>query len=422
MLTTSIFFNNLQAITSSNDVCIALSGGLDSSVLLYLFYTLRSKEPRLNLRAVHAHHGLSIHADKWLSTCEMLCKAYQIPLLVSHLKIKKTPQASLENVAREGRYEFFKGILKENECLVTGHHQNDQAETLLLQLFRGAGPKGLAAMPSMTAFGKGFLIRPLLSYKKAALLQFALDNQLKWIEDESNYDVNFDRNFLRSELMPLLEKRWPAVINNLARVARHCAQADYFIGKQLDESFQEAFDQSTNGLRIDMLLKHDALTQNYLLRYWLQYINLSLPSTEKLKILREEILGAKQDAMPLLRWRQVEVRRYHNQLYAMPPLPKHDTSQIIPWNLEQDLMLPGGIGRITINQLTELGLKRETLENVTIRFRQGGECCRLKNRKHSHSLKKLFQTWCVPPWQRDRVPLLYANDHLKAIIGYAACE
>lgn len=422
MLSFESFYHFLQEKTSSNRFCIAFSGGLDSAVLLHLFNALSRIDSNINLRAIHINHGLSPNANHWEKQCQEICHQYQIPLHIKQLKLSKKPKMSLEDLARRARYDVFRQYLSQGETLVTAHHQDDQAETLLLQLFRGAGPKGLASMPGYVSFGQGFLIRPLLNFQKLALQQYAEKEGLQWIEDESNGNINFDRNFLRHEILPLLKQRWPNIADNLARSAYHCANADKYIAQQVVHIFEDLFNSENLALHIPSLLNHSIETQNYVIRYWLQRLDFPLPSTKKLGILHDEILKSRHDGNPLLRWKQVEIRRYNNYLYAMSPLSAHNTTLVIRWQMTDDLILPNNLGVIKLDELINSGINLDIPEPITVRFRQGGERCRLKNRTHTHSLKKLFQDWKIPPWNRDRIPLLYKGDELKAIVGYAVCE
>ncbi len=414
------FIKQLRAVTSLKNFCLAFSGGVDSTVLVHLFNKFKQIEPNLSLRAIHVHHGLNQFADDWVISCQDICDRYHMPLLITYLNLPKKTKYSLEELARIERYQIFKTELRQNEVLVTAHHQEDQAETLLLQLFRGAGPKGLASMPMLTNFGQGFLLRPLLNFAKKKLLQFAEKENLNWIEDESNRDSAFDRNFLRQQIFPLLTQRWPSISKNLARSAWHCAQADHFIEAKIKLFFEEIFSSESKTLDIFKLIQHDFVTQSYIVRFWLKFLKFPLPNTKKIFMLLEQMVNAKIDSMPLLCWQEVEIRRFKGQLYAMPSLPAHDVTKIIPWDLKADLVLDQD-KIITRHELTELGLHLADLQNVTIRYRRGGENCRLPGRHHHHALKKLLQAWRVPPWERDRIPLLYTNEMLCAIVGYTAC-
>lgn len=421
MLTVDQFLPHISSLTNATRFLIAFSGGLDSSVLLHLFVQCKTFNPKLELRAVYINHGLSPNADHWQQVCHRTCDEYGVTLVIKKLQLKKKPQQSLEELARIERYQAFRELLADNEILITGHHQDDQAETVILQLFRGSGPYGLAAMPVEAAFGKTALIRPLLNFRRAALLAYAKQNDMTWLEDESNSNTTFDRNFLRQELLPMMEERWPGLINNLTRTARHCGQAKQYIEHSVQNLYLTIFEPATKGLKLSLLLEQDLVVQSYLIRYWLGQLAMPIPNTKKLNMLLEQ-LTCRHDAMPLVRWSNVEVRRYDGSLFALTLLQPHDVDTVIPWNLESDLELPADLGSISLQLLSDHGLDLSMLQDVTIRFRRGGERCRLLNRNHSHSLKKLLQLWRVPPWQRDRIPLLYSAEELKAVIGYAICQ
>jgi tRNA(Ile)-lysidine synthase len=412
------FFTTVQNLAFTKKFCIALSGGLDSRVLLHLFSKLLKMDPSFHLRAIHVHHGLSPRADDWAQLCQVFCISYPIPLEVVPITITKQPQQSLEAIARNQRYQALQERIQENEALVTAHQENDQAETLLLQLFRGAGPRGLAAMPAMTSFGKGYLFRPLLTATRTQLENYARAEGLEWIEDESNANQAFDRNFIRHELLPLIQTRWPKITANLSRAAQHCAEADSLLKHHVLQAFQRVFNAKDQSLSILGILSLENAIQNQVLRHWLSILGFSLPSTKKLLQIKQEILRCRQDARPLICWEGIEMRRYGDSLYILAPLGPHDPAIVIPWDLKEDLALPNGLGILSPKDLEQHGLELEQLTGVTIRFRQGGEKCRLKNRDHSHCLKKLFQEWQVPPWLRNRVPLLYSKEELRAVIGY----
>lgn len=421
MLTAEQLQSQLSSLTSATKFAIAFSGGLDSSVLLHLLLQYQKSFPNIELRAIHINHGLSPHADHWEQVCKQTCSDYGVVLASKKLHLHKMPQQSLEALARAERYQALRELLEDDEVLVTGHHQDDQAETVLLQLFRGSGPYGLAAMPVAATFGGTTLIRPLLNYRRADLLAYANQHGITWLEDESNTNTSFDRNFLRQELLPVMEQRWPGLITNLTRTASHCGQAKQYIEHSVRTLYLEIFEPATKSMNVSLLLEQDRLVQSYLIRYWLGQLPMPIPNTKKLNMLLEQ-LTCRHDAMPLIKWSNVEARRYDGSLFVLTSLPFHDVDTVIPWDLSSDLQLPANLGFISLQTLKDHGLDLQNLTEVTIRFRKGGERCRLMNRKHSHSLKKLLQLWRIPPWQRDRIPLLYSAEELKAVIGYAICQ
>lgn len=304
--------------------------------------------------------------------------------------------------------------------MLTAHHQDDQAETVLLQLLRGAGPKGLAAMPALKPFAQGWLGRPLLSFTRAQLTKFAEQHALQWIEDESNTNTHFTRNFLRHDIMPLLRKRWPEVSNTLARVAENCAQAQQILDDVAEQDLQTLQGSSANTLSITKLRDKDVVSQRHILRAWLNQLNFPLPSAVKLKQIQQDMLYAREDKLPHFSWRGIELRRYRDDLYAMPKLPSNVAQQDRDWDLAQTLVLPN-IGTLSTTLTQSMGLRCD-ITKVNVRFRKGGETLRLPGRSCHHELKKLFQDWGIPPWQRQRIPLVYVEDQLAAVVGYAVSE
>lgn len=422
MFSSKNLYQILCKLTSQRKFLIAYSGGLDSHVLLHAMYSLRKNYPEMQLTAVHVHHGLSANANIWAKHCRQICQSLSIDCVVKKIKIEKNSEYSLEEVARTERYQVLAELLKPDTCLLTAHTKDDQAETLLLQLFRGAGPKGLAAMPEIKSFAASQLIRPLLSFTRAELQQYAADNQLTWIEDESNDNQQFDRNYIRHELLPIMQKRWPGIMTTLARTARHCAESSALVSCLAQQDLQKMQDNVTNKLSIVELLALDLARQRNVLREWLRQLNFSIPNEAHLLQIQQEILLAKEDADPVVSWDNVEIRRYQDNLYAMSPLPLHDVSWNAKWNMQQPLKLPGNLGSLDAKKILAQGLMLPKKSKIEVRFRQGGERCQPVGRKGSHPLKKLFQEWEVPTWERERVPLIFVNDKLAMVVGYCIDE
>lgn len=408
---------------------IAYSGGLDSLVLLHLFAELRLIYP-LKLRAVYINHGLSQNAANWAVQCAEQCRQLQIDFCDKKIEIE-TVDKSLEEAARDCRYAVFAECLEVNDVLVTAHHQDDQAETVLLQLVRGAGPKGLAAMPAIKPFAKGFQARPLLDFTRKELKEYAEQNQLRWIEDESNTNTSFDRNFLRHHILPVLKTRWPGVTNTLSRVAENCAEAQQvldefvlkdlaFVGESSLSSLQNSQETTPSTLSIKKLLQLDPVRQRHVLRAWFHKLHLPTPPSVKLQQIQTDMLNAQEDKLPHLVWSNVELRRYRDDLYVMLCMAQHDATQSYEWNFLQPLDLPN-VGTLCALLTKGQGLRTD-VQQVSVRYRQGGETLRLPGRKCHHSLKKLFQDWGIPPWQRDRVPLVYVGEKLAAIVGFFISE
>lgn len=291
---------------------VAYSGGLDSTVLLHKLVQSR-KEAAFDLRATHIHHGLNPKADEWQKHCEKICNEWGIELLVHKIDLSDSHE-NIEARARELRYHYFSTLLQVNDCLFTGHHQDDQAETVLLQLLRGAGPKGLSAMPPESQLGKGKLIRPLLNLSRDALLAYAQEHRLRWIDDDSNQNTRFTRNFIRHDILPLLKQRWPNATEAIARSAKHCAETE----KILESYIAPLFEQTKNGdfLSIKRLKMLTPIEQKHVFRYWLSYHGFLVPNERKLENCLRSFLYAKADKHPFETWGNVILRRSRDDLIA----------------------------------------------------------------------------------------------------------
>lgn len=404
------------------------SGGRDSSVLLHALAGLRPHLPDdSEMRAVHVNHGLSAYADTWSQHCASVCSALTLPCQILRVNAKPQSGESPEAAAREARYQAITVLIEAGDVLLTAHHQDDQAETLLLQLLRGAGPHGLAAMPVCTPFGAGWLARPLLGMTATDLASYAEQHQLSWIEDPSNVDTGFDRNYLRHDVMPHLKQQWPAVSRTLSRAAAHAAEAASLLDTLADSDMRLVQGSTQDTLSVSGLLTLDEARQRNVLRRWFKRLNLPVPTTIHLQHIQHDILNAAADSIPCVGWGSVnqgaEARRYRDLIYAMPRLPAHNPHITRTWDMRQPLTL-AGVGTFTATSTPDAGIKVSLLtgHSVSVRFRQGGERCRPAGRGHTHELRKLFQERGVPPWQRDRLPLIYIGGELAAVANLWVCE
>jgi len=384
---------------------IAYSGGLDSAVLLHL---LANSEYKEKLNVIHINHGLSPNAKQWEQHCQQQCEKLKLPLQIIKVAAKGLQGESPEAAARHARYSAFKGLVKENEVIVTAHHQDDQIETFFLQLFRGAGIKGLAAMPTSKTFAEGQLLRPLLGYSRNDLEAYAKQQNLSWIEDESNFDTNFQRNFLRHEVIPKLKATWPGMLQSVMRSVEHCQGANILLDDLAKIDYEHCIIKEGNTLDITELLSLSGNRRDNLMRYWIKSQGHPYPSQKKLFEIDKTVLAAKEDSNPLVSWENTEVRRYQKQLFIMKPLTPFDNNQMITWkDVTKPLLIPG----LEISLQPELLKSFSNLEKsqVSICFRQQGQKVKVLNRPGSHDLKKLFQEYQVPPWLRSRYPLISVN-------------
>lgn len=400
----------LARIAAADRLIIAYSGGLDSTVLLHRIAQL--SRPSQSILVVHINHGLSAFASQWEAHCCTVCHDLGLPWHLERVCLDGCN--NLEENARKARYARLQALMRAGDLLLLGHHQDDQAETLLLQLIRGAGVDGLSGMPMIKPFGAGHLGRPFLSCSRAQLEAWATHHQLQWIEDDSNTDRHFSRNFLRHDVMPLLRSRWPAVSGNLARSAGHCQQAQGLLEALavMDEPAIHA--TSLPMARLTGL--SDARRLN-VLRAWLKRHVHPLPDSATFGRILLEVVQASCDANPLVCWGAYAVRRYRNDLYVMPAhrFTMPPCAQI--WSeFPEPLVLQQGLGVVRA-RLCEQGLLLPENARLTIAYRQGGESLRWHGQ--TKSLKKLMQDWHIPTWMRGHTPLLLVNGELAAVPGFA---
>lgn len=396
-------------------LCVALSGGADSVVLLASCAALRAERPALALRAIHVHHGLQPEADAWQSGCEALCGRLDVALDVARIDLAPAAGESVEAQARAARYAALSARLAPGEALLTAHHQDDQLETVLLQLMRGAGVAGLAAMPEVAPLGRGLHLRPLLGVPRATIEAWARQQRLAWVEDPMNASERFDRGFLRARVTPALRSRWPTAGRTVARSARYLAEAQGLLDELAAIDAAAALDGKC--LRAAALRALPAPRQANLLRWWLRERGLGTPPSRRLAATLGELLGARPDGAPVLRWDGGEVRRYRDRLYAMTPLvppPPQDWSQ--PLLAGASVALPRGLGWVRLESVTAGGF-RLPLESAspTVRFRCGGEQLRPTGQQRRRTLKNLYQEAGIVPWMRRRIPLVECGGRLLAV-------
>jgi tRNA(Ile)-lysidine synthase len=406
----------LQRLPASARYWLAYSGGLDSTVLLHALSQLAEQLPA-PLSVIHVDHGLSANSSIWSAQCRLQCEALGVVMHEQQVNVDRRGRG-LEAAAREARYAAFSTMLGEGEMLLTAHHQDDQAETLLLQLMRGGGVRGLAAMPEYRPFATGWLGRPLLGFSREALQVYAEAQGLAWIEDPSNFDTTLERNFLRHGLLPLLQQRRTGIKTILARSAGHFAESSELLDELAAQDLELA--AGVAGLSILALRTLSVARQRNLLRYWLRHLGRSIPDSRNLQRILDEVLPAAEDAAPLVSWRGTELRRYRDVLYAMPPLtPVPDGWEPQPWNGEAVVILPVGLGEVRMVREEGHGLREALLRmaEVTIGGRRGGEAMALPGRDGHHALKKLYQEAAIPPWERGRRPLIFIDGQLAQVAG-----
>ena len=298
---------------------VALSGGVDSVVLLDLLHTWLQQHEGPVLTAVHVHHGLQVQADSWVEHCQQHCDRYDIPLQVHHVAITDAASLGIEAAARSARLGVFESILGANEVLFQAHHLNDQAETLLLRLLRGAGPQGLSGIPAERSLGRGRICRPLLNYPKQTLEAWALAKGLRWITDPSNSDTRFDRNYLRQQVMPLLAARWPGYLQTFARAAALQSDSAKFLAQTALPQCTSIFGDPGMRLLTETGEAASAVQLNQALHAWLTRSGVPVPSRARLQEFSRQLRSAAPDRQPELRVGDTVLRRWRGAVYRLPP-------------------------------------------------------------------------------------------------------
>jgi len=403
----------VDALNPHRNILVAFSGGLDSTVLLHQLVYLRERTPDLQLRAIHVHHGISANADAWVEHCQQVCTDWQVPLMVTRVTLADDGKGT-EAHAREARYQAFREALRPGEVLVTAQHIDDQCETLLLALKRGSGPAGLSAMANDSEFAGTRLLRPLLNEPRISLEYWAVSHQLSWIEDESNQDDAYDRNFLRLRVVPLLTERWPHFAQAVARSASLCGEQEQLLDELLAEELA-ALTGEYGQIAIEPLLAVSEIRRAAILRRWLAQHQMMMPSRGMLERLWQEVALAREDAAPLLRLGHIDVRRYQQQLWLVSAYNRELYSQQAWTDTDQPLLLPGsGVLRLVAGE--EIRAPKAD-EPVSIRYAASGTL-HIVGRQGGRKLKKIWQEMGVAPWLRDTTPLLFYGDTLIAAAGY----
>ncbi|EHA1125184.1 tRNA(Ile)-lysidine synthetase [Vibrio navarrensis] len=395
---------------------VAFSGGVDSRILLECAARFAFEQQRQCV-VVHVHHGLSDNADLWSQRCVEWCQEKQLSCVVEKVQLELMAGDSVEERARQARYQALAKHLEPGDLLLTGQHADDQVETFLLALKRGSGPKGLSAMAQCAPFAQGFLLRPLLSVARSEIELAARQLSLEWVEDESNLDTRYDRNFLRQEVLPKITQRWPGFAGAVQRSAQLCAEQESLLDELLSPVLARAL-QADHSLALAVLCQQGEQARLRLLRMWLSALGQPMPSRQNLQILWQQVALAKVDANPILQLGQGQVRRFNQRLYFVAQ--SRDISQ---WRAEiklsQSLPLPDHLGVLTLEHTPGQGhlALPPAGEKLYVTFEPEGLSAHPAERGHRRKMKKLFQEYQVPSWLRRRTPILMCADKVVAVAG-----
>ena len=410
-------------------IVVALSGGVDSVVLLHLLFRFRQscvqqRNDYLTLIAHNVNHGLSDNAEHWAAFCTAYCQQLDVKLICSQVDIERKSRTSLEALARDARYQCFQEKMQDHDVIVTGHHQDDQLETLLLALKRGSGSTGLQGIRLFQTFFNGYLLRPLLNFSRQQLMDYAQHHDLKWVEDESNLNIDFDRNFIRQQISPLLNARWPAIAQSVSRTAQLCQEQQSLLNEVAEQDLsvciEERFSQQT--LTIAALSKFSEARRNNILRYWLKSNGLQYPSSKQLMVLWDQVALAQSDKQPKLQMPTVAICRYQGQLYIVPNQALSLPVQPILWSGESILWLQPGYLGINFSQVDTSLSKRYKVQCCLRSHLDAQLTCLPKGRDKKRSIKKLLHEYHVPPWLRDQVVFVVVDGELLEAVGVWQCE
>ncbi|OIQ25488.1 tRNA lysidine(34) synthetase TilS [uncultured Vibrio sp.] len=408
---------------------LGFSGGIDSRVLLDLMAQYQ-KETGRDCMAVHVHHGLSQHADEWAEQCQVWCQSLSIPLFIEHVEIDVHDGQSIEKSARDARYQALAKYVEDGDLLLTGQHSDDQLETFMLALKRGSGPKGLSSMAEAMPFANGVKVRPLLKSTRSTIEQYARSAGLEWLEDESNLDTRFDRNFIRHTVTPPLLKRWPSFHQSVQRSSELCAEQEALLSELLQPIFDDALANDAS-LNVQRLSGHSHLTQNRLIRMWCEHCGFLMPSRQHIELIHSDVIKAKQDANPEINISGGQVRRFNQHLYLTKSM-----ADVSEWSaalkLDSQLCLPDGLGELyfsvvnspkshTVNgadlPTSFTRIRGDYSGELEVIFNPQGLTAHPAERGHSRKLKKLFQEYQVPSWLRRRTPILVNEGRVAAVLG-----
>jgi len=412
----------LDDLACAHKCLIGLSGGLDSVVLLHAMVRLRDQSGAdFQLRALHINHQLQNQAQGWEQHCLSLCESLGVEFISA--KVEVPGDSGLENAAREARYREFEAELLQGEELLLAHHRDDQMETLLLRLIRGSGSRGLSGIPRSRALGVSRLLRPLLDIDRAELQSYAESEQLSWVEDHSNDDEGFDRNYCRHSLLPLIEARWPGYRESWSKSAVLASESEALLQELAVIDLAELVTESKSVVSREKLLALSEPRRRNVLRHWLASLGAKELGWNQLQQLSNEVL---QGASGQFIAEDFQVCCFRKRVYALTSqglgldLGKTAADSLTEFPVAGEVVLPGN-GRLRLRAAQGEGICADKLSDLSIRYRQGGESCRLAGRP-SKTLKKVLQESEIPPWLRSRIPLFYIGEDFAGIPGVGVVE
>lgn len=385
-------------VDHNKNIWVAYSGGVDSHVLLHL-----ARQYFSSVQAIHINHGAQAADDAYQEHCTQICAQLNVPLQCIKVALHVNAKTSFETAARNARRNAWRELLTDNDVLLLGHHADDQAETILYRLLRGTGPVGLSGMQQFSRLGALTLARPLLNMRKAEILQYAKEHQLQYIDDVSNH-ADYDRNYLRNKVMPLLQGRWPAAVNNINRAGDISRALQQTIVPEVTLRLHSMLQQD-NTLDLRQFAQLDQFWQQQVLRAFLRRFAL-IPSAQQLDIILQQLVGARRDARPQVRLGKKVLKRSNHKLHVLDFAPDPTAAWQVSWDLTQDLALPNGQQLQAHQIFTAAQMRAIAPDSVTVRLGSWGR-----------KAKKVFQQHAVPPWQRGNYPVVFVGNRFFSVVG-----
>ena len=418
----SILDSQLEPLLGAPHWYIGYSGGVDSTVLLHLLRRwCDSHAGAPPLSAIHVNHGLQAESDDWQVHCERVCRLLQVPLVCLRADVRAGSRG-LEAAARDARYRLFGAQLHTDDVLFLAHHADDQVETFFLRLLRGSGVQGLAAIPASRALGCGRLVRPLLQLPRHSLEDYANCHELHCVEDPSNSDIVQDRNFLRVEVLPLLARRWPGYRQTVVRASEHVAAAADQLAGMVPAPATLFSSMGDPGIALSHFQAASPQSPALVLRHWLLGQGLPPPDQASLAEFLRQLVQATEQSRPRLHCSAYTLQRYRDGVYLLPAITDALCAETLRLSCGEVVDLPASQGRFWLAPAAADGIRLEPADKLELVWRQGGERCRPLGRPGTASLKKLLQEYDVPPWWRERVPLLYLAGELLAVGDLWLCD
>tara|TARA_B100000674_G_scaffold287851_1_gene238362 strand:- start:116019 stop:117335 length:1317 start_codon:yes stop_codon:yes gene_type:complete len=399
---------------------VSFSGGLDSHVLLHSIKTI-SKEINLPIRVIHLNHNLHQESDIHENHCKEVCSSFGFPFLSFQLDLKGDSKKGLEAFAREKRYSVIADNLKKNEMLLLAHHRDDQVETLFLQLLRGSGVAGLSGMPKVRNWRGGWQARPLLNYSKDNLRDYGIKNQLKWVEDPSNKNQNFDRNYIRGTLLPIVKKRWKSYDKTVNRSISHISNA-LILSDEVGNDDLKLCLKSHNCLSIKSLKKLSFNRRCNAIRFWIKESDKPVPNTKRLLEINQTLLNATFKSSPRVDWGNNSICSYRDSLWITDRERDERPKDMFSWPNQDRISLPKG--QFLERTPSNFGIPKKIWDENRIRigWRSEGLKCKILGRYGTRSFKKICQELEIPPWNRNHIPLIFIDNEIAAVADYFFCE